>query len=511
MGLRDHYAGGTVEKLVGRVVTSDPVSGKIEVVAKDAAILTVGVTSLPMVFRWPNVGETWIVTRENGYWYLTSRIPGFDEPGLSLNLNEVRIDGNIIKDANGNTLATANQVSALDTRLVAVESITGASGNSAWYTVLGNTFTAIQAKINQASANGGGLVWIPAGLYQGSTSINIKDNVVVRGMSQGSTILRATSGIVNGVIVGLSGDTVTDAIISDLTVDANNLNVNGIQVTNGARIYMEQIAVNNAARGIWLNNTTDSMIEESRINNCSLRGIEASGARTQIIAVNIDTTADTGISFNNAPDSRVERSRIVFTGATGATKHCIEIQNASHRVWITLNRCFPTGGMGVHGTNSTGLRIIENQIDSSGGTLECVGIDPGCTDSLVRGNHLINGRDNGLSLSGARSHCTDNYIDSPLFMGIQINGDNMVVCDNIVRHAGNTGGSNPWAGIDLNNASHCIVTGNRCYDDNATPTQKYGLVSRGTADFNTIGVNDFSLNTVAETLLVGTHNTVYTP
>jgi hypothetical protein len=72
MGLADHYKGGQTERLTGVIVTSDPTTRRIEVVAKDAAVIQIGVGPLPALFRWPIEGEYWTIVRENGDWKLES-------------------------------------------------------------------------------------------------------------------------------------------------------------------------------------------------------------------------------------------------------------------------------------------------------------------------------------------------------------------------------------------------------------------------------------------------------
>lgn len=92
MGIADHYRGGMTERLIVSIVTCDPVSGKLEVVGKDAAVISVGVAPVPVLFRWPKEGEYWIIERVNGNWQLGSLVESPDsasrtetiEPGEAL-------------------------------------------------------------------------------------------------------------------------------------------------------------------------------------------------------------------------------------------------------------------------------------------------------------------------------------------------------------------------------------------------------------------------------------------
>jgi hypothetical protein len=88
-------------------------------------------------------------------------------------------------------------------------------------------------------------------------------------------------------------------------------------------------------------------------------------------------------------------------------------------------------------------------------------------------------------------------------MGIQVNGDDCTVSGNVVSGSGRIGGAAPWAGIDLNRVSGCVVTGNRCFDDAPSRTQKYGVVSRRGADGNLVAANHLRGNALAGLALAG--------
>lgn len=72
MGISDHYKGGITERLTAVVITSDPTTQRVEVVSKDAAVIQIGISPLPALFRWPVEGEYWTIVRENGNWTLES-------------------------------------------------------------------------------------------------------------------------------------------------------------------------------------------------------------------------------------------------------------------------------------------------------------------------------------------------------------------------------------------------------------------------------------------------------
>jgi parallel beta-helix repeat protein len=394
-------------------------------------------------------------------------------------------------------------------QLTAESATPGSTAATAVHVVTGFTFADIQTQINTAAAAGGGTVALPEGVYSGNARIELKDNVVIRGAGQGATVLRGLSGVAGGVITALSADTVVDAVVQDLTVDANVLaGVNGIQISTGSRVTVSRVTVTNGTIGIWLNGSADCKVIDCLVSSSSTRGIETSSVRTLVRGCNIDTALDTGITVTGATDCRVESTRVAAVGSTGANKHGINIVAGSDRAQVAgCPRIAATGGMGVHVDASVGVEITGNVIDQSSATLEGIGLSATATDARVVGNRVINGKDNGISVSGARSIVTSNVVDGAQFMGIQVNANDCVVNSNVIRNAGKSAGVSAWAGVDLNNAQHCIVIGNRCFDDQGTPTQKYGIGERGTSDNNTIGGNDLAGNATAQTSLIGA-NTV---
>lgn len=63
------------------ITTVDPTQGLIRGVMKgDAQERSILVMEIPNAFRWPRVGESWMVAQKNGTWYLEGFIPSLDGP-----------------------------------------------------------------------------------------------------------------------------------------------------------------------------------------------------------------------------------------------------------------------------------------------------------------------------------------------------------------------------------------------------------------------------------------------
>jgi hypothetical protein len=382
--------------------------------------------------------------------------------------------------------------------------------SSGTFTVSGTSFSDIQAQINAAAALGGGTVLLLTGLYTGNVRIELRDNVTIRGAGQGATILRALSGVAGGVIVALSADTVVDAAVQDLTVDANTLaGVNGIQLSTATRVTISRVTTINTAIGIWLNGSADCKVLNFLVSNASVQrnpDVKYPHAHQWLEHRHCARHGDHGHWGTRLP-YRVHR--IASVGATGTTKHGINIVAGSDRTqvaWVPEDR--PHGRHGRSCGRVFGCRHLREHDRPGSATLEAIGLTATATDARVTANRVLNGKDNGISVSGARTVVTSNIVDGTQFMGIQINANDCVVNSNVVRNAGKSAGVSAWAGIDLNNAQRCIVIGNRCFDDQGTQTQKYGIGERGTADNNTIGGNDLTGNLTAPMSLIGLNTVV---
>lgn len=75
MAIKDHSPPGMGEiKQSVRIITVDPATRRVEAALKDGAMIQVRVYDIPTAFRWPGVGEIWLVRRDSGMWELVGRV-----------------------------------------------------------------------------------------------------------------------------------------------------------------------------------------------------------------------------------------------------------------------------------------------------------------------------------------------------------------------------------------------------------------------------------------------------
>lgn len=332
-------------------------------------------------------------------------------------------------------------------------------------TGVANAATAINNAINAASTAGGGIVYVPAGTYLITAFVTLKSKVNLVGAGREATILIGGTGLTSGVVVGTSGNAVSDLTISDLTINGGyataSLTVSGLQITNGAR----------------------AIVTRCRFKSCG----------------------GSAVLLSNHPDGVVSLNEIDDSGQGGNTgAHGICIVTGSHRARITFNRVLGARAMGIGFSTgaSTDAEIIGNYVDqASSTTYECIGVITGCDRTLVANNICMNSQDNGISLTPNYSIANGNIISGALNHGISLGGNYSNATGNRIRNVG-TELVGTYGGIALG-GTDCVVVGNTAIDDQGSPTMGYGVKEIAPANNNVIIGNRFKGQTVAEFLRIG--------
>jgi len=351
----------------------------------------------------------------------------------------------------------------------------GATGNGTT-----DDSAAIQAAI--AAAGSGNAVFLPSGTYAVATSISLRDGVSLIGAGIEATTIKGIAGLATAVLLGTSGNTVSDVTIRDLTIDGNRTafatNVKGVQVTAGARITIEK--------------------------------------------VRFEDVRDIAIYLFGTPDATIELCHLYQCGKGGLSGHNINLESGCDRAKILYNTIIKNGEVGDTGfgirldTNCNDALIEGNYIEQAtvvstvqgDRILEPIGWNSNCLRTKAINNTCLRGGDNGISVSGPESIVEGNRVDSSCQSGIAMlsTAVNSVINNNIVKNTSQNA-SIAQAGISMGTgATDVVVTGNRCFDDQGTKTQAYGIASSGTADFNTVVGNNCRGNLTGGVNLVGANN-----
>lgn len=341
------------------------------------------------------------------------------------------------------------------------------------YGAVGDGVTNDTSAIQSAIDAGAGTVLFPAGTYGCGSSVQLKDSVNLVGVGMGLSVIKAIGSPSTAILLGSSGNTVSDVTISDLTIDGNwtalqNSALNGIQVTSGARI---------------------------RVLDCEIKDIARAG-----ILLQTDTV-----------DCRVERCVLTSIGMDGNTSgHSISFATRSHRAKIRGNRISAGKAMGVSlagtgtGNGCTYCEISGNYITniSTATGLECIGVNVESHHAVIANNHCYDSHDNGISCTAGYSIVANNIIEGAVNHGISVGGPQVVVSGNYVKNVGLAylTDSAAYGGVTFDNATNCVVTGNVIYDDQATPTTSYGIKENTGSNNNLIVGNQVTGVRTAEIL-----------
>jgi parallel beta-helix repeat protein len=335
-------------------------------------------------------------------------------------------------------------------------------------------------------------------LGQGTYWVNATVQLVgpsLRGAKGGTTLKQAAGTNLAGGVLSAAG---SNQSIRDLTIDGNKANVTGgagIIATAAAGLSVLNCrVVNTYGRSVDLNATTDATVSNCEIVNPghdnTTEGIRALNAtRTRILGNRVNGPAGNGIAVggsgtagsgstiatiaNNIVDSGGFIG-IATGGSSGVTvtgnvisncpnSNAIDTGNSQH-VTVTGNRC--TGsGICSDGSSAPGTALdqvyVGNTIDAGNGDGILLIFVDGFT---VSGNISDRHHTSGIALQG----CTNGQIvgnvckNGQTAFGIQLSGTN----------------------------SHLTIAFNRCYDNQTTKTQAFGIVTAATDSLLRIIGND---------------------
>jgi Pectate lyase superfamily protein/Right handed beta helix region len=391
--------------------------------------------------------------------------------------------------------------------------------------------TAIQRALDAAGLAGGGTVFLGPGTYLVSSQLAINlghNNVTLRGAGKTATTIKLANGANTNVITYGTSSVATDVTIADLTVDGNKANQtatsDGIVCNSAVRPIISNVRIVNAwRRGINFFGCTDPVVFGCELQSC---GDALSGGLGSLAA---DTTTVRARIINN----HIETPG--FHGIAVAGTGCVISGN-------TIRNPGNSGGIGIAIAGSTDCIVADNYITSAITTGNCIDIGDS-VNGTIRGNVCVGGRTgidwdsganagrgnrntlvgniihgsalNGIGAAGnvAAGNGTDatiigNYISGYASNGIAIDGiTNGVIVGNTVK---SPTAANPGIVFRSTNKASTgfLVSGNRCYDDQGSPLQTYGIQSLGTCDFLTITGNDVRGNVTAGMSLVGSNNKV---
>lgn len=422
----------------------------------------------------------------------------------------------------------------------------GAIGNG-----IADDTSEIQATIDLAASQGGGIVYLPPGRYRTSNSLRLKDNVTLQGAGF-STIIACQ----NGSDVVINDDVIngnTKLVIRDFKIDgtSSHLPNNGVALRGCTNCLIYGVEVDSVAGYsivLWMANNFTVPCQRVVIANCITHdsidnGIELYGAKDCAVIGNISyNNTNHGIQVWNGARNVTVANNVCFGNNGGITLFAYDANSAlidTRDITITGNICRDNNLTGIMIQGSTDLPVINvrvaNNVITKSTTVTTGGTQQGgiflfnvkeisLAGNTIRGNYYgiyaqrsttgtvkplddIEITDNSISGTGAHGiyvvnakalKVTSNRSKNNPFSGIDltdiINGG--VIQGNICYNNGSTSGD----GLRIESTAtteNLIVTDNFCFDDQATKTQSRGINFIGTFDYCVIANNNARGNIVS--------------
>lgn len=402
----------------------------------------------------------------------------------------------------------------------------GTSGSSADYVCDGTADDVeINAAITAVYNNGGGTVFIKAGNYNIANPIVPMNNMYIRGDSMFTTSLNATSTLSAGIFDNYNASTTSNPT-KYLTISDLELNGLGFSRTSGQ--YYKGINSRNwqwcklfniychdcTATGIGMDNLYQSTVDRCIVINNGTAGMTlghngigiASGGQTAesfivsncfaygnadndylVEADGSNTGPEASYMFINNVSSHAGQDGMRNTG----TPNVSFINNVIYSP--AKNGIYCTNAITHYATNC----LMENNIIIAA---QYYGIYQGYqqTDYIIQGNIIRDGQMHGIICGASGGVIANNHVHDNGYSGIFLGsfGGNPTGLSNVMV-SGNTVSNNAKSvstndGINLNcssnSASNITITGNHCFDNQATPTQRYGIILPNSSTYSMSGI-----------------------
>ncbi|HUS25771.1 MAG TPA: right-handed parallel beta-helix repeat-containing protein [Nevskiaceae bacterium] len=369
----------------------------------------------------------------------------------------------------------------------------------------------INAAVTAVHAVGGGTVFIKAGTYNIRSQIRPKSNVHIKGEGMFSTRLAADPALRAGIIDNYFDSTVTNPTIGFMLSDIE-LDGSGFSRTSG-QYY----------KGVNSRNWQYCKMYNIYCHDCTATGLGAD---------NFDAcTIDRCLVVRNGTAGKVPGHNGIGIASGGMPKeslvvsNCITIQNANNGYLIEADTSV-TGanalylfenniavqdgqsgfcnsgtpnvsfiGNSVYGCSGSGIRNILYAVHQATNTLVenntivaagSYGIYQNTAQNnfIIAGNRVYDGLAEGMKITGSHGSVINNQVHDNGRLGIVIGADNggtavsdIVVANNVVYNNGKRVPGEDGIHLRASAAplSNITVTGNRCFDSQTTPTQRYGI------------------------------------
>jgi parallel beta-helix repeat protein len=181
----------------------------------------------------------------------------------------------------------------------------------------------------------------------------------------------------------------------------------------------------------------------------------------------------------------------------------IKVTDGGHDNTVGNNVCYDNDLEGIRLDASSYDNVVEgNTVVGNGieGTRSGISTD-GSSKGVISSNLCKSNGLHGIYVAGGGFIVQNNLCETNKAAGIEVLSNNNTVSGNICKN--NNQLNSYHRGIWIYNGNYNLVIGNRCFDDQASKTQKYGIYEEGTSNYNVIVFNDVRGNLTGGLSIVG--------
>lgn len=262
-----------------KITTVDPTQKRIEGVLKTGNVIQISVYATPPLFRWPKVGESWMVCQENGSWFLEGLWQEEEDHTQLTGLQP----GDVLLNTPGNIVLSSGRTVATEYNLLAFAGKGDGTGDNA--EALKHAYTYITEK-------GGGVLRIPAGIWNVShfswEFLDEEHPVYLVGDGKMVTKIQKIGTDTQPVLYFKGKNLVTNSPVKSLSIRGNS-----------------------SCPGLTIEKCAWFVIDEVDIRSCSI-GIESLGALTYEVRNSILLGNKRGTKGTKSTDSTVGSNLVTF-------------------------------------------------------------------------------------------------------------------------------------------------------------------------------------------------------
>jgi hypothetical protein len=367
---------------------------------------------------------------------------------------------------------------------------------------------AIQSAINAANAAGGGDVLANLPLYAVATRIVPKDNVRLRSICKGGTVLKGGVAF-DWVFLNPTG-TVTNFCLEDITFDLNNTNHgSAVQLRSATGCWLDRVLFKNGATGGWMcvigtaNSATDGVTSVDNV----LRDVEFdthTGSLEMLLIYNAQNTRVIRPKFRNKTSGPVFG---LWQKCYGTYIERPDFQNCSgpglyYSITVEdtqiTNPYFNNCGNGIQGSNvsdngafgltqAQGLVITNPHIIGGSNSTTSTGIQLGAVNNATIINPIVEKYQIGIIVNAGNN-------------GINTAATNWAIINPQIRN-NNASNNSPslHPGILFSNIGGSLfgkILGGSIYDDQGSPTQVYPISFDGSFTWDYLDIKNVRLSAI---------------